>query len=153
MANVQASYSKLTAKSVLTTLVVGATLSLAGCGGVDGVGLNGAMFDWMGISESAMSKKAADPKVAERAPLVLPPSTAALPEPGSGRSADVADINFPNDPEQKKAADAKRREQEHLAYCRGEKNWQGQVLKPDDPANRKSPYGPCPSLGNMVKIN
>ena len=45
------------------------------------------------------------------------------------------------------------REQEHLAYCRGEKNWKNQVLKPEDPANRKSPYGPCPSLGNMVKIN
>ena len=149
----QASFSKTTAKGFLAACAVAATLSLGGCGGVDGVGLNGAVFDWMGISESAMSKKSADPKVAERAPLVLPPSTASLPEPGSGRSADTADINFPNDPEQKKIADAKKREQEHLAYCRGEKNWQGQVLKPEDPANRKSPYGPCPSLGNMVKIN
>jgi len=151
---VQASISKSTAKGAVGALLLGAILALGGCGGVDGVGLNGAVFDWMGISESAMSKKNADPKVAERAPLVLPPNgTASLPEPGSGRSPEAGDINFPNDPEQKKLADAKKREQEHMAYCRGEKNWQGQALRPDDPNNRKSPYGPCPSLGNMVKIN
>lgn len=148
----KASFSK-TARGALAALALGVTAALGGCGGVDGVGLNGAVFDWMGVSESAMSKKSADPKVAERAPLVLPPGTASLPEPGSGRSPEAGDINFPNDPEQKKLADAKKREQEHLAYCRGEKNWQGRALRPDDPNHRKSPYGPCPSLGNMVKIN
>lgn len=142
----------LAARRLATGLLLIGTLSLSGCGGVDGVALNGAMFDWMGISESALSKKQTDPKVAERAPLVLPPNPNRLPEPGSGAVVQNGDMSWPTDPEQKKVADAKERERQHLAYCRGEVGWQKKALDPQNPNVGRSPYGPCPSLGSVGSI-
>jgi hypothetical protein len=108
---------------------------------MEGVELNGKLFDWMGVSGSSQASR--EPKMAERAPLVVPPSVTRLPEPGSGKVAsdEVAALN---DPEQRKLAAAKERERLHLAYCRGEVQWREKALDPD--ASNKSPYGPCPSL-------
>jgi hypothetical protein len=118
-----------------------AALALAGC---DSVALEGKLFDWVGISGSALDEKRRDPKMAERAPLVVPPSVTRLPEPGSGKtgSEDVASLN---DPELKKQAAAKERERLHLAYCRGEIQWKDKAFDASNAANR-SPYGPCPGL-------
>lgn len=138
------------AAGIRAALALAATLSLGGCGGVDGVSLNGGIFDWMGISEGALSKKSSEPKLAERAPLVLPPDSGRLPEPGSGLAAEKGDVNWPSDPEQRKVAEAKERERLHMAYCRGEVEWQ-KNLDAQNPQARKSPYGPCPGLGNMIK--
>ncbi len=137
------------AASLRAALALAATLSLGGC--ADGLALNGAMFDWMGISESALSKKQSEPKLAERAPLVLPPNSGRLPEPGSGMTAEKGDMNWPSDPEQRKVAEAKERERLHLAYCRGEIDWK-KNLDAQNPQARQSPYGPCPGLGNMIKM-
>jgi hypothetical protein len=124
-----------------------------GLGGCDSVALEGKMFDWMGISGSALDEKRRDPKMAERAPLVVPPNVARLPEPGSGKtgSDDVAALN---DPELKKQAAAKERERLHLAYCRGEIQWKEKAFDPSSGANR-SPYGPCPGLfsGTLNNLN
>ena len=49
----------------------------------DGLEVNGKLFDWMGISSSAMEQSQREPQVAARAPLVLPPNSNRLPEPGS----------------------------------------------------------------------
>ena len=124
----------------LAAFAVGA-LALAGC---DSVALEGKLFDWVGISGSALDEKRRDPKMAERAPLVVPPSVTRLPEPGSGKtgSEDVASLN---DPELKKQAAAKERERLHLAYCRGEIQWKDKAFDASNAANR-SPYGPCPGL-------
>lgn len=149
----QTSGFSLAARRTLTGIALAAALALGGCGGVDGVALNGAMFDWLGISESALSKKDSDPKLAERPPLVLPPDANRLPEPGSAPTAQNNDMNWPADPEQKKLADAKERERLHLAYCRGEVNWQKKALDPNNPNVGRSPYGPCPGLGSMIKTN
>lgn len=139
-------------KGFAVALAIAATLPLAGC--ADGLALNGAVFDWMGISESSLSKKNAEPKLAERAPLVLPPDANRLPEPGSGVVANQGDINWPTDPEQRKVAQAKERERLHLAYCRGELGWEKKALEgPNASTINKSPYGPCPSLGSMMKVN
>jgi hypothetical protein len=119
-----------------------ALLTLTAC---DSVNLEGKMFDWMGISASALDAKSTDPKMADRAPLVVPPKLSRLPEPGSGKSAE-ADIAALNDPEIKKAASAKERERLHLAYCRGEIQWKEKALNPDTYAGNRSPYGPCPGL-------
>jgi hypothetical protein len=116
-------------------------LALAGC---DSVALEGKMFDWMGISGSALDENRRDPKMAERAPLVVPPNVARLPEPGSGKSGSE-EVAALNDPELKKAAAAKERERLHLAYCRGEIQWKEKAFDPTNTANR-SPYGPCPGL-------
>ena len=52
--------------------------SLAGCGSV---ALEGKVFDWMGVSESAQAAAKREPKLADRSPLVLPPDTSRLPPP------------------------------------------------------------------------
>jgi hypothetical protein len=118
-----------------------ALLALSAC---DSVNLEGKVFDWLGVSGSALDAKSKDPKMAERAPLVVPPRLTRLPEPGSGKTADT-DIAALNDPERRKAAAAKERERLHLAYCRGELQWKEKALDPSYTANR-SPYGPCPGL-------
>ncbi len=113
-------------------------------GGCDSVALEGKVFDWIGISGSALDAKTRDPKMAERAPLVVPPKVTRLPEPGSGKtgSDEVAALA---DPELKKQAAAKERERLHLAYCRGEIQWKERAFDPDGKPAR-SPYGPCPGL-------
>ena len=65
-----------------STAALAATLVLR-CGGVDGLELNGKLFDWMGVSSSAMEQSKREPQLAARAPLVLPPNSNRLPEPGS----------------------------------------------------------------------
>jgi hypothetical protein len=132
-------HRKQTACSAVAVLI--AVLALTAC---DSVNLEGKIFDWMGISGSAMDERRRDPKMAERAPLVVPPSTTRLPEPGSGKttSEDVAALA---DPELRKQAAAKERERLHLAYCRGEIQWKEKALDPGYTSS-KSPYGPCPGL-------
>jgi hypothetical protein len=127
----------------------GALLTLPGC---DGVGLEGKLFDWMGVSSSALEAKSNDPKMEDRAPLVVPPKLSRLPEPGSGKTEDTS-LAALQDPELKKAQSAKERERLHLAYCRGELQWKEKALDQNYSGN-KSPYGACPSLfGVTGKVN
>jgi hypothetical protein len=116
-------------------------LALLGLTGCDSVALEGKLFDWMGISSSALDEKSTDPKMADRAPLVVPPKLTRLPEPGSGKSDD-ADLAAVQDPEHKKVASAKERERLHKAYCSGEIQWKDKALDPSFSGPR-SPYGPC----------
>jgi hypothetical protein len=121
-------------------------------GACDSVNLEGKVFDWMGISGSALDEKRRDPKMAERAPLVVPPNVARLPEPGSGKSP-TAEVAALKDPEVRKQAAAKERERLHLAYCRGEIQWKEKALDPENPGAYRSPYGPCPGLFSGVSGN
>jgi hypothetical protein len=121
--------------------MMASTLLFAGC--ADGIDLNGKVFDWMGVSPAAQEARRREPKLAERAPLVMPPTSNRLPEPGSG--VEPVNIAFPDDPEQRKAREAKEKERLHMAYCRGEIQWKERALNKDTSAPR-SPYGPCPSL-------
>jgi hypothetical protein len=123
-----------------------ALLTLTAC---DSVSLEGKMFDWMGISGSALDAKTNDPKMAERAPLVVPPKLTRLPEPGSGKIV-TEDVAALKDPELQKQLSAKERERLHLAYCRGETQWKEKALDPSYGGN-KSPYGPCPGLFGGAK--
>jgi hypothetical protein len=125
-----------------STAALAATLVLGGCS--DGLEVNGKLFDWMGISSSALEQNKREPQVAARAPLVLPPNSNRLPAPGS-EEQDPSTLASLNDPDRKKAAAAKERERQHLAYCRGEIQWKDRVHNKDDAGNR-SPYGPCPTL-------
>ena len=61
-------------------------LALSAC---DSVNLEGKVFDWMGISGSALDKKTRDPQMADRAPLVVPPGSVVVPgsRPARGRFA------------------------------------------------------------------
>lgn len=128
------------------------TLLLIGC--ADGIDLNGKVFDWMGVSPAAQEARRYEPNVAERAPLVVPPNTARLPEPGSEKAPDLAQMPWPDDPEQRKVREARERERLHQAYCSGEAQWKERVLNKDNNAPR-SPYGPCSSLlsGAVTNVN
>ena len=132
-------HRKQTACSAAAILL--SVLALTAC---DSLALEGKIFDWMGVSSSSLDERKRDPKMVERAPLVVPPSTTRLPEPGSGKttSEDVAALA---DPELRKQTAAKERERLHLAYCRGEIQWKDKALDPNYSGN-KSPYGPCPGL-------
>ena len=128
-------------------VAVAFALALSGCGGVDGVEFNGKIFDWLGVSDAAQQK--VEPKMADRAPLVVPPSVTRLPDPGSGRTSDEQ-VAALNDPELRKQAAAKERQRLHEAYCSGEIQWKDKAFKPQDVGANRSPYGTCGILGNAT---
>ncbi len=138
-------------------MAVAAALLLSAC--ADGLELNGKMFDMMGISSAALDAKRAEPKLADRAPLVMPPDLSRLPEPGSGQSPSVSLASagqgaWPDDPEERKAREAKERERLHLAYCRGDMQWKKTALDKESVGAPRSPYGPCPSIfGDTINTN
>lgn len=88
----------------------------AGCGGIDGVELNGGVFDMMGIGGSGGPQ--AEPKVPPRAGIVLPPQASRLPEPGSGIETASVDSSFPVDPEQRKRAQTAQLQKQQADFCR-----------------------------------
>jgi hypothetical protein len=138
-------------------MAVAAALLLTACS--DSLELSGKMFDVIGISSAVVDAKRAEPKLAERAPLVMPPDVNRLPEPGSGQPPPVAVAAaaqgaWPDDPEARKAREAKERERLHLAYCRGEAQWKKTALDKESVGAPRSPYGPCPSLlGDTITKN
>ncbi len=57
-----------------TILACALALAAGGCG-ADDIQFNGGLFDMVGLSDEAKSKTPhGDPKMAERAPLVVPPT-------------------------------------------------------------------------------
>jgi hypothetical protein len=132
---------------IAAVAALASTLALGGCGGIDGVEFNGKIFDWLGISEAAQQKS--EPKMADRAPLVVPPSVTRLPDPGSGKTSDEQ-VAALNDPELRKQAAAKERQRLHEAYCRGEIQWKNKAFKPEDVGASRSPYGTCGILGGVT---
>ena len=136
-------------KQIAGAVGIAATSAFTGC--ADGVELNGKVFDLLGVSPAALEASRKEPKLAERAPLVMPPDAKRLPDPASAVPAgDQA--NWPTDPEQRKLAAAQERERLHLAYCRGDIQWKERALNSKDGSGANlSPYGPCPSVfGGVV---
>jgi hypothetical protein len=123
-----------------------AVMAVGGC--ADGVELNGKVFDFLGVSPAALEANRREPKLAERAPLVMPPDAKRLPDPDGARPPVTDQASWPTDPEQKKLAQAQERERLHLAYCRGDIQWKQRALNSKDGTDgtNLSPYGPCPSL-------
>jgi hypothetical protein len=136
--------------SWLAGAAVGSAFLLSGC--ADGVDLNGKMFDFIGISPAAQEARKFEPQVAERAPLVMPPNSTNLPQPGSGR-APGAETAWPDDPEARKLREAQERERLHLAYCRGDVQWKEKALNKESVGAPRSPYGPCPTIFGGATIN
>jgi hypothetical protein len=135
----------------LTGAAVGAAFALSGC--AEGVDLNGKVFDYMGISPAAQAARKFEPQVAERAPLVMPPDSSRLPQPGSGQAPQIAATAWPDDPEARKQREAQERERLHLAYCRGDVQWKEKALDREAVGAPRSPYGPCPSIFGGGGIN
>ena len=80
-------------RPALLAAALGATLALAGCGGVE---FQGKIFDAVGLSGD---RQEADVRMAERPPLLMPPNPTALPAPGSGVTAATAREDWPQNPE------------------------------------------------------
>jgi hypothetical protein len=130
-------------------LAVAAAMLLGGCGGFDGVQLNGKVFDAMGLNGSSAPK--GDPKMAVRQPLTLPPTTGALPPPGAGGKAEqptLADIQDPDKVKKNTQADLEARQAE---YCK--KNYEEPLARGDESAHAASgPLGSCnPSILTAVQ--
>lgn len=128
--------------------VIVAGLSLSGCGGIDGVDLNGRLFDMMGVSSAAQEANRREPRLEPRQGIVLPPSTAALPAPGSGGAPDPGqDLR---DPDRMRQLAAVERARLHKAYCSGEMTWKERATSRDArDATPQSPYGPCTLFGDQ----
>ncbi|HUS98034.1 MAG TPA: hypothetical protein VMX97_15000 [Hyphomicrobiaceae bacterium] len=104
------------AKAWIAGMAVVSLLGLSGCSGYD-VELNGGIFDMMGVSKATQKRKG-DPEVAQRTGLVVPPSTASLPAPGTGpQAAATAGASWPVDPEQAKADKTLQAQRQQDAFC------------------------------------
>ena len=112
-------------------------LGAAACG-TDDIQFNGGIFDAVGLNDA---KKSGDPKLAERAPLVVPPSLDRLPAPGEApQPAQIADIK---DHDAEKAVSRAELEAKQAAYCKV--NYEDAIKHGDETtaANAEGPMGPC----------
>jgi hypothetical protein len=135
----------------LTRFAVAALVAAAvgGCS-LDDVELNGGVFDALGVG--ANQPKSAEPKLAARTPLVVPPSTASLPQPGTPAEAAAVDVTAAiNDPDRKVMVDQAALERQQNEYCR--KNYDPARAAGDASADSmEGPLGPCrPSVLTAVK--
>lgn len=125
-------------RAIALTIPLG--LALAGCS-ADDVELNGGIFDAVGLSD-ASKVKAKEPKLAERAPLVVPPTIGQLPQPGSQapEQPQIADIK---DPDAAKVASKEMLEHQQAEYCKV--NYEQAMARGDETTalNAVGPLGPC----------
>jgi hypothetical protein len=127
-------------------------LSAGGCS-MDDVQFNGGLFDMVGLSDSAKAKlKGGDPKIAERQPLVVPPSLERLPAPGEPAAAQDQQLAAIQDPDAVKKASKEDLERRQAEYCKV--NYEQAKGRGDDTTAlaAEGPLGPCrPSVMNSVK--
>ncbi len=140
-----------TPSRTLTHLMLAAFIAVtAGGCSMDDVELNGGVFDALGVG--ANQPKSAEPKLAARTPLVVPPSTASLPQPGTPAEAAALDVTAAiNDPDRKVAVDQAALQKQQDEYCR--KNYDPARAAGDASADSiEGPLGPCrPSVLTAVK--
>ena len=109
--------------------------TIAGCG-TDDIQFNGGIFDAVGLNDT---KKSGDPKLAERAPLVVPPSLDRLPAPGEApEPAQIADIK---DHDAAKHKSREELEKQQAEYC--EKNYDDPMRRGEEVSMVEGPLGPC----------
>jgi len=123
-------------------LAIATSLGLSGCGATDGLELNGKVFDWMGIGANS-DKTRSEPQLAQRGPLVPPPTLERLPEPGTTRAPPpvLTNANWPGSDEQTRQtaqADEERKKQE---YCANGGDWKGKAFN-----SPTKPLYDCPNL-------
>lgn len=104
-------------RSMIAVLALCLVVPVAGCSGYD-VELKGGVFEQLGIAGN-LNKKREETKLRARPGLVVPPSTASLPKPGSAPNqvATAPGQSWPVDPEQKEASDKRAQIAAHEAFC------------------------------------
>jgi hypothetical protein len=104
---------------------------------MDDVQFNGGIFNAVGLGDN--NKKAGEPQLAQRAPLVVPPSLDRLPAPGEAPAApQIAGIN---DPDAAKKQSQAELEAQQTAYC--DKNYRDAGMRGEEVAMVEGPLGPC----------
>ena len=132
--------SRRAPKAAVTLVAAAFGLTMAGCSG-DDVAFNGKIFDAVGMGATT---HAAEPKMAARSPVVVPPGLERLPEPGTPATsalaeADLAAINDPEKVERMKKSDLERQQVE---YCK--ENYEMPKLRgKQDLEEVAGPLGPC----------
>lgn len=130
----------------LATVISGAAL-LAGC--ADGVEINSPLLNSLGVATGAIGQTE-EPKLAPRAPLVIPPSTQRLPEPGQPQATagPTADPAWPKDRDQQRIASAAEKKRQHARYCR-EGNWKERAMDSDF-GGMQGPDGSCNTILDWI---
>lgn len=145
------SIGRLSVRATLVMATIAAASSLGGCSGGDGVELNGRIFDAMGISTSALGANRSEPQLAPRAPLVMPPTTARLPDPNAVPAPPevAADQSWPADKDQQRVASAVDKKRQQDDYCR-KGNWRERALD-NDTGGMQGPQGACGSIFSFTQ--
>ena len=130
----------------LAALVTGTAL-LGGCS--DGVEINSPLLNSLGVATGAIGTKE-EPQLKPRAPLVMPPSTQRLPEPGQAPAATaaVADPAWPKDKDQDRVAAAAEKQRQHREYCR-DGNWKERAMD-SNAGGMQGPNGSCNTIIDWV---
>ncbi|MEC9367187.1 MAG: hypothetical protein VX871_00660 [Pseudomonadota bacterium] len=131
-------------------VLVASGLLLSGCGGGTSVEFEGKLFEAVGLAGQTEYK---EPKVADRSPLLLPPSKekGALPEPGTRQATVSPPPNWPVDPDierERKLAEAKEKERREC------ENWafENKKTSVEDFEKVQNPSTRCKGwLGNVFK--
>jgi hypothetical protein len=110
-------------------------LAVGGCS-TDDIQFNGGIFDAIGLNDA---KPTGDPKIAERAPLVVPPALDRLPAPGEAQpTSQIAGINDPDAAKQKSREELEKQQAE---FC--EKNYDDPQRRGEEVSMVEGPLGPC----------
>lgn len=132
----------LTSRAFLApALAIPFALAVAGCS-ADDVELNGKIFDVVGLN--GQKTKSGEPKMAARAPLVMPPNLERVPEPGASPESQVAtsEVASLQDPDKIKKTSRAELERQQAEYCK--KNYELAKAHGDQNADQAAgPLGPC----------
>lgn len=131
--------ARTTARYAGRAAVVPLMLLMAGCSG-DDVQFEGKVFDLMGMNGA--TQRAAEPKMRERAPLVVPPSLDRIPEPGAAPESLSGDLASLNDPDRQKRTSRAELERQQAEYCK--EHYELAKARGDDNADlARGPLGDC----------
>ncbi len=106
-------------RNMAIAALLGGSMALSGCADGVGVEVDAPILNAVGLDLGGKKKDDAD--LPERTGLVVPPSTEALPAPGT-QTAASAQQNWPNDPDKNKKRLAEEKAAAEEKYCR-EGNW------------------------------
>jgi len=138
-------------RGVILAVPLCLALGAGGCS-MEDVQFNGGIFDAMGLSDSAKAKlKHGEPQIAERAPLVVPPSLERLPAPGEQPASQDQKLAAIQDPDEVKKVSKEELERKQAEYCKV--HYEDAKTRGDETAvNAEGPLGPCrPSVLTGIK--
>ncbi len=127
-------------KGILILSVLPLLVFAGGCA-MDDVEFNGGLFNAVGLGGNKV--KSAEPKMAQRAPLVVPPTLDRIPEPGAPPETVANDVASLDDPDKKAKTTQADLERQQAEYCK--KNYEDAKAHGDETAAdlATGPLGPC----------